>query len=78
MKASQLDERYLRIDENVKVNAIALLEETLEWKRKYYALEMKQSEVKQKVLALAKVLGKDRPAASKIWEDLKSWAAKKP
>ncbi len=78
MKASQLDERYVKIDENVKVNAIALLEETLEWKRKYYSLEMKHNEVKQKVLALAKVLGKDSPAASKLWEELKAWAAKKP
>ena len=68
----------MRTDDTLEVNPMALLKECLDWKRKYFALEMNTKEIKLKVNQLAKHLGKDRPKAAKIWESLKEWANENP
>ena len=64
-------------DGPVQINLKQLLDDLDGFKNKIIEMEMAERETKAKVLELAKVLGKNRPRASTLWESLKEWAQEK-
>jgi hypothetical protein len=64
--------------DTININLKALFDEISEWKNKYYDAKLKERCIKEKILELGKALdGKDRPKASKLWEEIKRWANEK-
>jgi hypothetical protein len=65
------------MDNAIEVNVDEIIKEMLSLKNQIVKMEMVESEIKAKIIKLTKNLKDNRPAAGKIWEELKTWASKK-